>query len=80
MTITDELTINGLGENYLTISGNDATRVFSISGSTTDVEITGLTIADGSATGTTMTAPWAPSPWAAASSITAATSTSSTSP
>ena len=44
----------------MTISGNNATRVFNISGSTTDVEITRLTIADGSATGTTMTGPLGP--------------------
>src|SRR5262245_53140591 len=60
LSITDDLTIDGRGENLLTISGNDATRVFSISGSTTDVEITGLTIADGSATGTTLMGPVGP--------------------
>src|SRR5262249_36853075 len=31
LSITDDLTINGRGENHLTISGNNATRVFSIS-------------------------------------------------
>jgi hypothetical protein len=60
LRITDDLTINGRGENHLTISGNNATRVFSISGSTTDVEFTRLTIADGSATGTTMMGPLGP--------------------
>jgi len=60
LSITDDLTINGRGENPLTISGNNATRVFSISGSTTEVEITRLTIADGSATGTTMMGPLGP--------------------
>jgi hypothetical protein len=57
LSITDDLTIHGRGENDLTISGNNATRVFNISGSTTDVEITRLTIADGSAAGTTMIGP-----------------------
>ena len=60
LSITDDLTIQGRGENDLTISGNNATRVFNISGSTTDVEITRLTIADGSATGTTMMGPLGP--------------------
>ena len=57
LSITDDLTIKGRGENDLTISGNNATRVFNISGSTTDVELTRLTIADGSAAGTTMIGP-----------------------
>ena len=42
LSITDDLTIDGPGANRLTISGNNASRVFSISGSTTDVEITSL--------------------------------------
>src|SRR4029077_15715293 len=57
LSITDDLTLHGRGENDLTISGNNATRVFNISGSTTDVEINRLTIADGSAAGTTMIGP-----------------------
>src|SRR5690606_11700591 len=40
--------------------GNNATRVFSISGSMTSVAISRLTIADGSATGTTMMGPSGP--------------------
>ena len=57
LSITDDLTIDGRGENDLTISGNHATRVFNISGSTTDVDLTRLTVADGSAAGTTMMGP-----------------------
>ena len=40
------LTINGPGENQLTVSGNNAYRVFDISNSAT-VKIDNLTIADG---------------------------------
>src|SRR5947209_18085641 len=60
LRITDALTIDGPGVNRLTVSGNHASRVFGISGGTTDVEITRLTIADGNATGTTMTGPLGP--------------------
>src|SRR5262249_4618942 len=60
LSITDDLTINGRGETHLTISGNNVSRVFSISGSATDVEITRLTIADGRATGTTVEGPFGP--------------------
>jgi hypothetical protein len=49
LSITDDLTIDGPGATRLTISGNAASRVFSISGSTTDVEITRLKIANGRA-------------------------------
>jgi hypothetical protein len=55
--ITYDLTIQGRGEDDLTISGNHVTRVLNISDSTTDVDLTGLTIADGSATGSTLTGP-----------------------
>ncbi|MFO0914767.1 MAG: hypothetical protein U0795_17545 [Pirellulales bacterium] len=48
--ITNDLAINGPGQQQLTISGNDATRVFRVDGSTTDVELNHLTIADGFAT------------------------------
>jgi hypothetical protein len=57
LSITDDLILDGLGSNRLTISGNDASRVFSVSGSATDVEIRGLTIAHGRATGTTAVGP-----------------------
>jgi hypothetical protein len=57
LNITDDLTIDGPGANHLTVSGNNSSRVFSISGGTTDVELSGLTIADGMATGTTVVGP-----------------------
>src|SRR5260370_11556673 len=56
LAIKTSLNIEGLGADQLTISGNNATRVFDISGSTTNVEIADLTIADGLATGTTVAA------------------------
>src|SRR5215468_4883251 len=34
LSVTDALTINGPGANQLTVSGNDATRVFHVSGTT----------------------------------------------
>jgi hypothetical protein len=51
LAITDDLTIDGPGARKLTISGNDASRIFNISGSDTDVAISELTIADGRAAG-----------------------------
>ncbi|HEV3448169.1 MAG TPA: right-handed parallel beta-helix repeat-containing protein, partial [Gemmataceae bacterium] len=53
--ITDDLTIDGPGAAKLTVSGNSASRVFHLSGSATDVEIDGLTISNGRASGTTVT-------------------------
>lgn len=53
LSITDSLTIDGPGDSRLTISGNDASRVFHISGAATDVEISGLTVAHGLASGAT---------------------------
>jgi uncharacterized protein (TIGR03118 family) len=53
LVIDKSLDIEGPGADRLTISGNDASRVFDIRGSTTDVEIRGLTIAHGRATDTT---------------------------
>jgi hypothetical protein len=47
LDITDSLTINGPGASALTVSGNDASRVFNITGSTTNVNIRDLTIAHG---------------------------------
>ena len=47
LSITDDLTIKGLGADRLSISGGNATRVFSVSGSETDVKISHVTIADG---------------------------------
>jgi hypothetical protein len=60
LSITDDLILDGPGVNRLTISGNDASRVFSVSGSATDVEIRDLTIANGRATGTTVEGPFGP--------------------
>src|SRR4051794_40268799 len=47
LRITDSLTIDGPGDNRLTVSGNGASRVFNVSGSSTNVEIDDLTIAHG---------------------------------
>jgi hypothetical protein len=55
LAIDKSLDIEGLGASQLTISGNDASRVFDISGSTTDVAVSDLTIADGLANQTTAT-------------------------
>ncbi|MHC5731360.1 MAG: CSLREA domain-containing protein, partial [Nostoc sp.] len=45
LTITDDLSILGTGASKLTISGNNASRVFEISGIGTDAIIDGLTVA-----------------------------------
>ena len=50
LDITDSLTINGPGAGALTVSGNHASRVFSVSGGTT-ASIAGLTMTDGLANG-----------------------------
>jgi CSLREA domain-containing protein len=48
LAITSNLTINGPGANLLTVSGNNASRVFSISSSSNAiVSISGMTISDG---------------------------------
>src|SRR5262249_31310030 len=60
LSITDDLTIDGPGVHRLTLSGNDASRVFSVSGSTTNVVIRDLTLAHGPATGTTGEGPFGP--------------------
>ena len=49
LPISDSVTINGPGANKLSVSGNNSSRVFDISGSAS-VSITGLTITDGLAT------------------------------
>ena len=49
LAITKSLDIEGLGADKLTVSGNDASRVFDLTGGGADVTITGLTIADGRA-------------------------------
>jgi hypothetical protein len=50
LLITDSVTINGPGASLLTVSGNNASRVFDVSNSAT-VTLAGLTIANGSVTG-----------------------------
>jgi hypothetical protein len=47
LTITDDLTIDGPGADKLTVSGNNASRVFNIPVSGIDVAIDELTIAHG---------------------------------
>lgn len=47
LTINSNVTIVGLGSHLLTIDGQDSSRIFNISGSTTDVTISGLTLTDG---------------------------------
>ncbi|MFN6472326.1 MAG: beta strand repeat-containing protein [Nostoc sp. SerVER01] len=49
LTITDDVTIEGTGANQLTVSGNNASRVFNISNGGTDATIDALTIANGNA-------------------------------
>ena len=46
MSISDSLTINGPGANKVSVSGNDAIRIFDIGGSAS-VSISGLTLTDG---------------------------------
>jgi hypothetical protein len=48
LLLSNNVSINGPGADKLTISGNNASRVFDISSGTT-VSVTGLTIADGQA-------------------------------
>lgn len=47
LTITDDTTILGTGTSNLTVSGNNASTVFEISGLATGVSINGLAIASG---------------------------------
>jgi hypothetical protein len=49
LEIKASMTIQGPGASLLTVSGNNASRVFDIQGSTTVVAISGLTISGGSA-------------------------------
>ena len=57
IAITANLTIHGPGANQLTVSGNDATRVFDVSGSAPVVTIDNLTVAHGKASGDTLQSP-----------------------
>ncbi|MFN6528980.1 DUF4347 domain-containing protein [Nostoc sp. ChiSLP03a] len=50
LTITDNITILGTGASKLTVSANNASGVFEISGLGTDVSIDGLTVANGNDT------------------------------
>lgn len=47
MAFSKNLTVSGPGANLLTVSGNNASRVFNISGSGLNVAISGLTISNG---------------------------------
>lgn len=47
LTLTDSVTITGPGANVVTVSGNNASRVFEVNGGVT-AAISGLTIANGS--------------------------------
>jgi hypothetical protein len=49
LLIADNMTITGPGASKLTLSGNNASRVFNISATTAQVTISGLTISSGSA-------------------------------
>jgi uncharacterized protein (TIGR03118 family) len=60
LDITASLTIDGPGADRLTVSGNLASRIFNVSGSTTNVVIRDLTIAHGLASGTTELGPSGP--------------------
>ena len=51
LNISDDLTIDGPGQNRLTVSGSNASRVFRASGIATDVTLRDLTITGGSVTG-----------------------------
>jgi hypothetical protein len=48
LAITDNMTITGLGQTSLTISGNDLSRVFDVSAKTATVSISSLTLSGGS--------------------------------
>ena len=49
LSITDDVTIDGPNSHRVSISGNNASRVFGISGAETDVAIDDLTIMNGRA-------------------------------
>ena len=59
-SITDDLILDGPGANRLTVSGNEASRVFSVSGSESDVELRDLAISNGRATDATVEGPIGP--------------------
>jgi putative cell wall-binding protein len=47
IAVTDDLTITGPGADVLTVSGNDASRIFNVSGA--DLSVSGLDLANGAA-------------------------------
>src|SRR5262249_50723279 len=51
LNINDDLTIDGPGQNRLTVSGSNASRVFRVSGIGTDFTLRDLTITGGSVIG-----------------------------
>lgn len=51
LSIADDLTVQGPGAGRLAIDGNGSSRVLAISGTGTDVTISGLTIRNGAVTG-----------------------------
>lgn len=53
LEISDNMTITGPGPSFLTISGNNANRVFNVTSHEAVVTISGLTISDGNASPTT---------------------------
>ena len=55
LSITQDMTIDGPGAARITVSGNHSTRIFDVSGSSTQVHIDGLTLADGKVTGASIT-------------------------
>jgi predicted outer membrane repeat protein len=57
LDITKSLTIQGPSDGQLTISGNHASRVFEVDGSTTNVTLSGLTITQGDGLGGTLSGP-----------------------
>jgi hypothetical protein len=57
IAVTADLTIDGPGENKITVSGNGATRLFNVSTAGIDVTIDRLTLANGKATGDTLQSP-----------------------
>jgi hypothetical protein len=49
LDLTSSMTINGPGADKIAVSGNNSSRIFNVSGSSTDVTISGLTLTDGKA-------------------------------
>ncbi len=60
LSVTQDVTLDGPGAAQITLSGGGTTRVFNISGSSTDVTIADLTIANGRASGVTFVSLFGP--------------------